>query len=111
MKLILYSQAITRILERSAKEEKITLKEAQIELHTTIKNAYADRQKYDHKYGLYNGNPNDHDELCMWCNLHATIHDACLDSIPLCLDERQSTSNDLRCEDCMEHTTWYRRIL
>lgn len=111
MKLILQAQVMTKIIARTAKEEKMTLAESQEQLNWLIKNAYEDRQKYDHKYGLYNGDPNDHDELCMWCNFHATIRDACMNNVVLCLDERQSSSDYLRCEECMQHTTWYRRIL
>lgn len=101
---------MNRIIIRYIKEEGMTPAEAQENLYWLIENAYSDRRKYSHTYGLYNGDPEDHDELCMWCNFHTTIHDACLDNVVPCMDERQSCSNPLDCSDCMKNTKWYRRI-
>jgi len=50
----------------------------------------------------------DHDELCIWCNLHAAIHDICAGVIDY--ETCKAYSGDQGCEYCLSKTTWYKKL-
>jgi len=53
-------------------------------------------------------NESDHDQLCSWCNLHASIIDICAeveDDITC-----KVYSGDKDCQHCLSKTTWYKKL-
>lgn len=50
----------------------------------------------------------EHDELCMWCNLHAAILDAIkgINDYDTC----HAFSSGCGCEKCLENSIWYKKL-
>jgi len=87
-------------------EEKGKLDHAQY-----ISYAYKDYMKYHadgvntfNWYGDYLG----HDELCSWCNYHATIRDICAGVVDYQTCEAVKGADS--CQTCLSKTTWYKKL-